>query len=98
MADRRLRIARIMIQPEMVWDDGEEMTPGPEVNALSVSLSQAFDFLQSLPDQVAKLQDQAQQQEAELLQSGQDHVNPFAALAEASASSSEENDPGSQPA
>lgn len=38
--NRRLRVAHVLVQPVLVWDDGEELSPGPEAAAISVPLSQ----------------------------------------------------------
>lgn len=36
---RRLRVAHVIVQPILVYDDGEELTPGPAMNATQVRLS-----------------------------------------------------------
>ena len=36
---RKLRISHLVIQPILVWDDGEELTPGPEIANINVPLS-----------------------------------------------------------
>jgi len=50
----KLRIAHLVIQPVLVHDDGEELTPGPELAAAPVTLSQIEDY-------VAKLREFVQQ-------------------------------------
>ena len=36
---RRLRIAHIVVQAALVWDDGEELSPGPVTRPTTVPLS-----------------------------------------------------------
>lgn len=36
---RRLRIAHVVVQPVLVWDDGEELSPGPQANPRAVPLA-----------------------------------------------------------
>lgn len=55
MSERKLRIAHIVIQPVLVWDDGEELTPGPDLQAFSVPVSKAVDIISGLPGEVAAL-------------------------------------------
>jgi hypothetical protein len=54
----RLRLSHIVIQPVLVYDDGEEFTPGPELNAAHLLLPQAVDMLATLPAEVEKLAEQ----------------------------------------
>lgn len=35
---RRLRISHVIVQPVLVWDDGEELSPGPTVTPISAPL------------------------------------------------------------
>ena len=51
----RLRISHLVIQPVLVYDDGDELTPGPELNPVQLSLSKALDMLAGLPAEVEKL-------------------------------------------
>ena len=51
----KLRIAHLVVQPVLVWDDGEELTPGPELGQISIPLSKLADFAGSLPAEVAAL-------------------------------------------
>lgn len=51
----KLRIAHLVIQPVLVWDDGEELTPGPELGQLALPLSKLEEFAGSLPAEVAAL-------------------------------------------
>lgn len=53
----RTRLAHLLIQPILVIDDGEELMPGPQIEAASVTMSQ-------LEDYVARLREFVQQQDA----------------------------------
>jgi hypothetical protein len=67
----QLRIARITVTTELVWDDGEELTPGPQLQPISVPLSRLAEFGQTLPAEVAAL---AAKLEAERAASGDEEV------------------------
>lgn len=54
-ADKKLRIQSLTIQVTLAWDDGDELTPGPGLQPLNVSLSQARAMLDGLPAEVEKL-------------------------------------------
>lgn len=47
---RRLRVLHVLVQPVLVWDDGETLTPGPEVNVAQVPLG----ALGEMPEQIAQ--------------------------------------------
>lgn len=49
---RKLRISHVTVQAVLVWDDGEELTPGPEINPFAVTVSTATETLQGLPAEV----------------------------------------------
>jgi len=36
---RRLRIAAVIVTPVLMWDDGENLAPGPQAQPLQVSLA-----------------------------------------------------------
>lgn len=55
---KHLRIARIVVQPELVWDDGEELSAGPPIDSLSITLTQLREFAEALPGQVADMERQ----------------------------------------
>jgi len=55
---RRLRVQQLLVQPVLVWDDGEELTPAPGLQQISVPLSQLARLVQTLPAEVAALQAQ----------------------------------------
>lgn len=52
---RTLRVLHVLVQPVLVWDDGEEMTPGPQVQPLTMPLSKTVDLASELPAQVEAL-------------------------------------------
>lgn len=58
----KLRIAHIIVQPVLVWDDGEELTSGPELGQIAVPLSKLGEFAGSLPAEVAALQAKLEEQ------------------------------------
>ena len=41
-----------------MWDDGEELSPGPEVKPVTLPLSQVPHFAQVLPAEVAQVAEQ----------------------------------------
>ena len=47
-----IRILHITVQPVLVNDDGNELTPGPEVYPVSVPLSGLVEYLDSLRQEV----------------------------------------------
>ena len=57
MTEKRLRISHVLVQPVVVWDDGDNLEPGPEVDALAVPYGQLAEFVTNLPEQVAALAD-----------------------------------------
>lgn len=58
MTDKKLRIQAVTVQVALVWDDGDELSPGPDLEPLTLSLSQARGMLDGLPAEVAKLAEQ----------------------------------------
>lgn len=52
---RRLRISHVVVQPVLVWDDGEELQPGPEVQPAGRRLSELAAWAETLPSEVAAL-------------------------------------------
>lgn len=53
---RRLRVAHLVIQPVLVWDDGENLAPGPEAEATAVPLVAVGAFCDDLLAQIADRQ------------------------------------------
>lgn len=50
--ERRLRVAHVLVQPVLIWDDGQELTEGPTLNALMLPPSKLAEFADGLPAQV----------------------------------------------
>lgn len=63
----KLRVANILVQLALVWDDGEELTPGPELQPISIPLSRLSELSMSIPEQLILLENHHQ---AQLEQSG----------------------------
>lgn len=61
-ADRRLRISHVTVQAVLVWDDGEELSPGPELRPFSVPVSAALGAIAALPAEVDTLATQLTEQ------------------------------------
>lgn len=59
---RRLRIAQVIVTPVLMWDDGDELTPGPQIQPITVPLSQLAGVAESLPAELAQIEAQAAQQ------------------------------------
>lgn len=53
---RRLRVLHVVIQAQLVWDDGDELTPGPQPQPISLPPSGVAAFLDALPGEVARLE------------------------------------------
>ena len=54
---RRLRIAHVIVQPVLVWDDGAELAPGPDAAPIRVPLSALADLPDRLLSELAQVQD-----------------------------------------
>lgn len=50
----RLRVAHVIIQPVLVYDDGEELSPGPVVNPSQVRLSELAGLADEIGASVAR--------------------------------------------
>lgn len=55
-APRKLRVLRIDVQPVLVWDDGETLTPGPTVEPSSWTVNDLPTMPDRLREAVAELQ------------------------------------------
>lgn len=53
--EQRLRISHIIVQPVLMWDNGEELHPGPTIQPLHLPLSELPEFTANLPTQVAEV-------------------------------------------
>lgn len=45
---RRLRVSHVVIQPVLIWDDGEDLAPGPAAQPQQVPLA----ALSQVPDDI----------------------------------------------
>ena len=54
---RRLRVAHVIVQPVLVWDDGENLSPGPEAQPRQLPLSAMRTFDEDLAAQLADVPD-----------------------------------------
>lgn len=52
---RRLRVQSLVINVALVWDDGDELAPGPGLEPVVLPLSQVAEFVAALPAQVEAL-------------------------------------------
>ncbi len=59
MTGRRLRISHLVVTPVLVWDDGEELTPGPDAHPKAVPLTGLAAMADLLRAEVAQLNAQA---------------------------------------
>jgi hypothetical protein len=74
-AEKKLRLAHVLVQPVFVYDDGEEMTPGPQIQATQFAPSQLSEFVDSLPNLVAEVEAKIAEQQA--AQPAEDNVKPI---------------------
>lgn len=62
---RRLRVLCVRVQPVLVWDDDEELTDGPAVDAVSIPVSELDEFTRVLPGQLAELAERLRRESSE---------------------------------
>jgi sugar phosphate isomerase/epimerase len=53
---RRLRISHVVVQPVLVWDDGDELAPGPPAQAVQVSLAELDGYADRLRAEIVGMQ------------------------------------------
>lgn len=58
----RLRISHLVVQAVLVYDDGDELTPGPELQPITMPLSRLVAFAESLPGEVVALTEKLSEQ------------------------------------
>lgn len=58
-----LRLAHLRITPVLVWDDGDSILPGPELNEVAVPLSGLGELAERLPAEVAALAEKMAEQD-----------------------------------
>jgi len=56
---RRLRLTKVLVKPILEWDDGEELTPGPQAEMTELAPSQVSRLLAELKAQIPALEAQA---------------------------------------
>lgn len=61
---RRLRVAHVLVTPVLVWDDGEELSPGPTAQATALPLSAMPGLPDQLREEVEAMAAQIAEQEA----------------------------------
>lgn len=61
--EKKLRISHIIIQPVLFWDDGEELTAGPPLEPLTMTLAKAIAALQTMPADLLNLEKEAHARE-----------------------------------
>lgn len=59
--ERKLRLQHVLVQPVLVWDDGEELAPGPELKQFATPLSRLAAIADSFPAELAALQARLEQ-------------------------------------
>lgn len=52
---RRLRVAHIIVQPILVWDDGDNLAPGPSVQPQHLPFGEVSDWLTAVPGELERL-------------------------------------------
>lgn len=62
---KRLRVSQVLVQPVLVWDDGETLTPGPQVDPVTLSQADLAGWVEGLGDQLIGLQEQLEPTESE---------------------------------
>lgn len=68
---RRLRIAHVIVQTVLVWDDGNELVPAQQVAPLQVPLSHLAQLAERIPHEVARLEQAHRAGEEPSLEGGQ---------------------------
>lgn len=56
---RRLRVAHVLVQPVLVWDDGEHLYPGPQAGGAQVSVADLPGLPERLRGELLALEEQA---------------------------------------
>lgn len=59
MKKKKLRISHVIIQPVLLWDDGDNLTPGPQAQPFSVALTDLGSLAEKLRAEVAVSEAQA---------------------------------------
>lgn len=59
---RRLRLAAFSVQPILTWDDGENLTPGPQTQPQVLTLVGLRELVEKWPETLADIERLAPQQ------------------------------------
>lgn len=67
MGERFLRIAEVLVQPVLVWDDGDKLTPVAEgaVGTVKLGAHQVSEFIAGLPDRLDEVAAQLEKLETQ---------------------------------
>lgn len=57
----QLRVSHVVVQPVLVWDDGQELSPGPQVEAVQLPLSKLASFAPDIAAQLPELAEKLRQ-------------------------------------
>lgn len=55
---RRLRVSHVVVQPVLVWDNGQELSPGPQAQPVSVPLSGLAGLADEIITKIAEAESQ----------------------------------------
>lgn len=56
---RRLRLDHFVIQPVLRWDDGTELSAGPEIQPAALTLAGLQELIDNWPAKLAEIETQA---------------------------------------
>jgi hypothetical protein len=59
MTEPRLRLQHFVVQPVVVWDDGEELLPGPAIEPQPLTLAGLRDLAETWGAKLAELEQRA---------------------------------------
>lgn len=57
----RLRVSHVIVRPVLLWDDGEDLTPGPETHAMVVTLAGLAGAERTIREAIAEFEQKAAQ-------------------------------------
>lgn len=55
---RKLRVLHVVVQPILVWDDGDELVMGPPIDPQPIPLSKLIEWAEHVPGEVASIEAQ----------------------------------------
>ncbi|AKU43344.1 hypothetical protein CPT_Silence7 [Bacillus phage Silence] len=63
---KKLRVSHVIVQPVLIWDDGEELTPfEQQVNPFQIPLSQLTELSKKIKEEVKQIEEQFNTQHKE---------------------------------